>query len=249
MKNTNSSLAKQITLTIICLLLGFAITLQFKSVRFNKGHSTNLRAQELQAQLNNEQEKNASLQEDLEEAKKQITELRSGAVSEAVTGQLLNAERLAGLIPLTGPGVTVTLSDSKGSSSSINSENLIIHDSDIRTVINELLGSGAEAISINGERIVSTSSIRCVGPTVIINNTRLSTPFIITAIGDSKTLEAGLIVKGGVVDSLTPWGINITIAASEKLTVPAFTGSTTFKYAKIAEDEKSKTEEKVRGDN
>ena len=242
MEKTNN-IVKQIALTLICMLLGFAMSLQLKSVKINKSTTTdNLRAQELQTRLNDELEKNESLTADLEDAKNQLSELRknyenSGAISSIVNDQLINAEKLAGLTALTGPGVTVTLSDSKTASAAVSPENVIIHDSDIRTVLNELLASGAEAVSINDERIVSTSAIRCVGPTVIINNTRLSSPFIITAIGDGKTLEAGLIVKGGVVDALTPWGIDINIAVLAKVTVPAYTGVSTFKYAEIIETE------------
>ncbi|MDP4117889.1 MAG: DUF881 domain-containing protein [Bacillota bacterium] len=239
MKNLNSNIGRQIALTLICFLLGFAILLQFKSVRFNKAVSTdNLRAQELQTQLNDELEKNKSLSDDLSDAKNQLAQFRksskdSGAISNIVNEQLLNAEKLAGMTPLIGPGVTVSLSDAKTSSNLASAESSIIHDSDIRTVVNELLASGAEAISINGERLVSTSSIRCVGPTVIINSTRLSSPFVITAIGDSKTLEAGLIIKGGVVDALTPWGIDVSISKYEKVNIPAYSGASTFKYAQI----------------
>lgn len=240
-KNT---ISRQIAITLICILLGFAISIQLKSVRINRSQSSdNLRAQELQTQLNNEKDKNTSLLADLEDAKKQLSEFRknsedSGAISSIVGEQLINAEKLAGLVALTGPGVTVTLSDAKTQTSAINNENLIIHDSDIRTVVNELLASGAEAVAINDERIVSTSAIRCVGPTVIINNARLSSPFVITAIGDAKTLEAGLIVKGGVVDALTPWGINITITKHNKVDIPAYTGVSTFKFAEISEKDK-----------
>ncbi len=245
MEKINNNIGKQVALTLICMLLGFAIALQLRSVRINKSMATdNLRAQELQTQLNDEREKNESLMADLEDAKNQLTELRknyenSGAISSIVNEQLINAEKLAGLTALTGPGVTVTLADNKNAVAAASPENVIIHDSDIRTVVNELLASGAEAVSINDERIVSTSAIRCVGPTVIINNTRLSSPFIITAIGDAKTLEAGLIVKGGVVDALTPWGIDIDIAAFEKVNIPAYTGVSNFKYAEIVETDKT----------
>ena len=129
----------------------------------------------------------------------------------------------------------------KDNNISMTGDSAIIHDSDIRTVVNELFASGAEAISINGERLVSTSSIRCVGPTVLVNNTRLSIPFEITAIGDSKTLEAGLIVKGGIVDTLTPWGIDIKITRHTKVEVPAYRGFSSFKYAEpvVSADQKN----------
>ncbi len=243
MKLQSSTVAKQIALTLICLLLGFAISLQLKSVRFNRSLSSeNLRAQELQTLLNSEKEKNESLTADLESAKAQLAELRKNTDESfvAVVGeQLENAEKLAGMVALKGPGITVTMSDAKKNNISMTGDSAIIHDSDIRTVVNELFASGAEAVSINGERLVSTSSIRCVGPTVLVNNTRLNTPFEITAIGDAKTLEAGLIIKGGVVDTLTPWGIDIKIVQHTKLEIPAYSGVTTFKYAEPIETQKT----------
>lgn len=231
----NKKLIRQLGVSFICLLLGFSVSLQLKSVRFNKAHSSdNLRAAELQSQLNAEREKNESLTRDLETAKAQLTELRQdsdGSILSVINKQLDDAQKLAGLVALKGPGVSVMLQDAKKGTT----DSQIIHDSDIRTVINELLASGAEAISVNGERIVSTSSIRCVGPTVIVNNTRLGAPFIINAIGEAKTLEAGLIIKGGVVDTLTPWGINVTITKSDKLEIPAYKGASNFKYSEIIE--------------
>lgn len=244
MKFNFSNIGKQVSLTVICLLLGFAISLQLKSVRFNRSLSSeNLRAQELQKLLNDEKEKSESLSADLESAKSQIAELRKNSddsFSSVITEQLENAEKLAGMVALNGPGITVTMTDAKKTNLTVSGDSSIIHDSDIRTVVNELFASGAEAVSINNERLVSTSSIRCVGPTVLINNTRLSTPFVITAIGDAKTLEAGLIVKGGIVDTLAPWGIDIKIAQHTKVEIPAYSGVTTFKYANVSESAETK---------
>jgi len=243
MKINSSNIGKQIALTSICLLLGFSISLQLKSVRFNRSLTTeNLRVSELQSMLNDEMDKNAALVSELETTKTQLSELRSSTGDTALdvmTRQLEAYEAFSGTVALTGPGVTVVMTDAK----SINNPNspidsYIIHDSDLRSVINELYASGAEAISINGERLVATSAVRCVGPTVIVNNTRLSIPFEITAIGDAKTLEAGLIVKGGIVDTLTPWGIDIKITQHSKVEVPAYTGSSTFKHAVPVSSEK-----------
>lgn len=244
MKINISGFGKQAGITIICILLGFAISLQLKSVRFNRSLSQeNLRAQELQTLLNDEKEKNESLTADLESAKSQIAELRKNtdeSFAAVISEQLENAEKLAGIVALKGPGIIVIMNDAKKNNISMTGDSAIIHDSDIRTVVNELFASGAEAISINGERLVSTSSIRCVGPTVLVNNTRLSIPFEITAIGDAKTLEAGLIVKGGVVDTLTPWGIDVKISQHTKVEVPAYTGVTAFKYAQPSEKQETK---------
>lgn len=244
MKTNTTIIGKQIALTIICILLGFAISLQFKSVRFNRSvTSENLRVAELQATLNDERSKNEALSIELDSTKAQIAELRNNSTgSDVISAQLELAEQFAGIVPLTGPGVTVVMTDAKTPiAGGTTVDSYIIHDSDLRSVINELYASGAEAVSVNGERLVSTSSVRCVGPTVLVNNTRLSIPFEITAIGDSKTLEAGLIVKGGIVDTLTPWGIDIKITRHTKVEVPAYRGFSSFKYAEpvVSADQKN----------
>ena len=93
---------------------------------------------------------------------------------------------------------------------------------DLLSILNELNVAGAEAISINGERLVSQSAIRCSGSVVTVNDTKVAAPFVITAIGDPDLLEAALVFPGGVVDTLKPWGIEITIVKSNNLEVPAY---------------------------
>ena len=113
-----------------------------------------------------------------------------------------------------------------------NQDNIyILHDSDILLVVNELKDAGAEAISINGERLTALSEIRCVGSVVSVNNVRISTPFIINAIGDSDTLESALLFRGGVVSELMNYGFEFDIKKMDSVTVPAYKGAISFKYA------------------
>ena len=111
-----------------------------------------------------------------------------------------------------GPGIIVTLNDSKlpypkdmppGVLPGMAPEN-IIHDTDINQTVNELKTAGAEAISVNDQRLVATSPVRCAGPTVYVNNTMAAPPFVIKAIGDAKTLQAALNISGGEVDQIKP---------------------------------------------
>ncbi len=239
-------LGKQIAITMICIILGFAISLQIKSVTINYAinrNSDKVRTEELQLSLNNEKEKNEQLYSQILQLKGELDTYRGAAeasdsVSEAMKDQLYNAELLAGMVTIKGPGVLVTMKDANkgiGDSPAGAATNDVIHDSDIRSVINELLASGAEAVALNDERIVSTSAIRCVGPTVIVNNTRYSTPFVISAIGEPKTLEAGMNIKGGVADLLRAYGITVDIKTADPITIPAYKGAISFKYVLPAE--------------
>ncbi len=237
MKKTD--IGRQVALTAVCLLLGFVVSLQLKSVTINYASSNTevKRAEELQKDLLKEKTKNEELYSQLMQMKNEVEQYRkiseeNGNVSQVLMEQVNMAETLAGLSAVEGTGVVVTLKDATGEQTALqDAQNSIIHEGDLRTIINELLASGAEVVSLNDERLVSTSSIRCVGPTVMVNNTRIAPPFVIKAIGDSKTLEAGLLIKDGIVEVLKSYGISVDIQISDKVAIPAYKGAVTFKYA------------------
>ena len=156
----------------------------------------------------------------------------TNATTKLLKEQLDNAEILSGLKEVKGKGVVVKMNDSKFASATEGNDNLyILHDADILLVINELRDAGAEAISINGERLTALSEIRCVGSVISVNNVRIATPFIINAIGDSDTLESALLFRGGIVSELAGYGFEFDIKKSENITVPAYKGAISFKHA------------------
>jgi uncharacterized protein YlxW (UPF0749 family) len=142
----------------------------------------------------------------------------------------------AGMTDLTGEGIIVTLDDvPQTEEMKKNGFNYgIVHDINISRVVNELKSAGAEAVAVNGKRIVAMSEIRCVGPTVMINNEKVAAPFVIKAIGDSKTLEDALHMSGGVIEEATKlYGISVTTEKSKDVVVEKYVGLTQMKYAKI----------------
>lgn len=228
-----------VSMGIVCLILAFFVTMQIKSVNeINKlGGTDKVRAERLATELKNEQDKNSELYKQLMQAKQDIESFRqeasmSDTYSETLLAQLSRAELLAGLVPVYGAGVQVTLTDSMATGGMADNANAyIIHDLDILQVINELRDAGAEAISLNGERIVSTSEIRCAGSTVSVNNNRYSVPFVISAIGDPVNLENALLMRNGVVDNLTFYGINVEVKKVNSLNINEYNGTLNFKYA------------------
>ena len=152
-------------------------------------------------------------------------------LAEAMQKELDKARMLAGLLPGTGPGVVITMDDSNFPKQSGEDPNLfLIHDEDILKVVNELFAAGAEAVSVNGQRIIANTEIRCVGPTIIINSVRMAPPFIIQAIGDPETLETSLKMRGGIVESLKVFGIQVNIQKQSQIDMPAYIGPIQFKY-------------------
>ena len=107
-------------------------------------------------------------------------------------------------------------------------------------VVNELKSAGAEAISINGQRVVYSTAVRCVGPVAQINDSKKSSPFVITAIGDSETLLSAMNLANGVLDNIRKY--DPFMAGAEKqasVKVPAFSGSIQMKYAQTPKKESS----------
>ena len=146
---------------------------------------------------------------------------------------------LAGLTPMQGPGVQVTLDDSaKPIEPGANANSYLIHAYDLRDIVNVLWMAGSEAIAINGERLVSTSSIYCVGSTVMVNNTRLSPPYLIRAIGDSL-LQQDYLRNPGYLQTLRDkqrlHGLQFDVEALGNVAVPAHTGGLLLQHARPGE--------------
>ena len=182
------------------------------------------------------------VQEDTEEIKKlrEDNKKLEGIIAkgndgrEALNNSLQEARTYAGLSEVTGPGVVVTLQDSKQQPMiAVDRENYLIHDRDINEVINELRSSGAEAIAVGSQRVVNSSAIRCVGPVAMVNDVKEGAPFIVRAIGNPDTILSALNISNGVLDGIRRY--DPAMARAEKadnLRLPAFSGGTQMKYAK-----------------
>lgn len=229
----------QITIALICMVLGLMLAVQFKSIKkINKGGIDKLRAEELQTALTSEKKKLEDALKELAQKEKKIEEYQNAAsknnqVVDIIKKDLEDAKMLAGVMPVQGRGIIVTLNDSKikNQPEGLSEDYFVIHDSDVLTVINELRASGAEAISLNENRVIATSEIRCAGPVLSINNTRTSAPFVIKAIGNAEDMENALRMRDGVVDYLEQWGIEISISKQENIQIPKYNGVLSYKYS------------------
>ncbi len=155
---------------------------------------------------------------------------------EELSAQLNYQKALAGLVATEGPGVVVTLDDSQRQAIPPGQDPsaYIVHEYDLRDVINLLWIAGAEGIAINKERIVATSSIYCVGSTVMVNDTRLSPPYVVQAIGAPNQLESffrnpSYLVE--VKDKARRNGLTFKFYRSAAVKLPAFQGSFALRYA------------------
>ena len=187
------------------------------------------------------------LEEEQLELKRAVGRLRvrleryqQSAASESEMLRELNDELViqrmrAGLVALKGPGVVISLDDSEAAAPPLDSLNpYIVHEYDVRDVVNLMWLAGAEGVAVNDERIVASTSIYCVGSTIMVNDTRLSPPYLVRAIGDPEALYAVATDPAYLVDlrrRVQQHGIKLTIDRREEVTLPSYKKGFTFKYA------------------
>ena len=161
---------------VVFALVGYLLASQLQSVRINTqaAAADTQRLETLQELYNQETGKTESLEKQLMQVQEDLERYRQAALEGSAQGEALRLEleRLeiaAGLVEVEGPGVTVILSDSTAVNTTGDEANYLIHDNDLLSVVNELRSAGAEAISLNGERLLATSEIRCTGAVVTVN--------------------------------------------------------------------------------
>lgn len=216
------------------LVLGVLLAVQFRVTREIQSTEPVQRAQQLAAQVNEAKAQRDALQAQVDSLRTNLDKAMALPQTAEIKEEMDQARIEAGVTELTGPGVEVTLNDSNVSLKPGQDPNLyVLHDEDVLRVLNELRAAGAEAISMNGQRLLATTEVRCTGPTVLLNkNNRLAPPYVVTAIGNPDTLEASLKMKGGVIETLQFWGIQVTVKKLPQVVVPPYSGGIRFEFAK-----------------
>lgn len=165
----------------------------------------------------------------LEEERKASTSTDAGSVEKQKRLKELNT--YLGLTDVTGPGVIITVKDNANSKLVTSSD--LVHDGDLRAIVNEIKNIGADAISVNGQRIVPGTVISCAGAVVQINGETIGAPFVIEAIGN-EYLRENLLRPGSFIDQYGDQ-ISITVKKSDNITIKKYNGVLTNKYIKNAE--------------
>lgn len=216
------------SIMLVALVLGLMLTLQFRVASHSSGEILTDRAQEILDKMKQiDRDKESLIKEisDLTYKLEQVNRGKSEALN-ALNSELEKARISACMIAVTGPGVEVVLDNPEKENGGRLPPKVyvpVILTEDLLKVVNELWGAGAEAISINGQRIISKTEIRLAGEFININTQRVVPPYQILAIGDSDTLAATLELPGGLVDYLRNLGIELTVEKHQELIVPAYT--------------------------
>ncbi|MGN6162487.1 MAG: DUF881 domain-containing protein [Marmoricola sp.] len=214
-------------------------------------HGVDLRASsvtDLTTLLINERERVNSLQAEVANVNQQVSAL-SQSIHDTRVDKLqptLAALRIAaGFTPVAGQGVTVTLTDAPKSvidraqrtGSTLGIDALLVHQQDIQAVVNALWSGGAAGISVQGQRIITTTGIKCVGNTVVLHGVPYSPPYVITAVGNIKQLTHALDTSEYVAAYKTfvapPYYLGWNLTTSQTVTVPAFVGTSDLNEASV----------------
>ena len=158
----------------------------------------------------------------------------------AIVEQSGRVAREAGTTPVTGAGLSVSLTDSPlrldqiPSGLGITVDELVVHQQDVQAVVNALWRGGAEAMMIQDQRVISTSAVRCVGNTLILQGRVYSPPFVITAIGDQERLQDELARDPAIInyqDYVQAVGLGYEVKLLDAIEAPAYTGAMRLQHA------------------
>lgn len=235
MKTSKGKIIMTVTIGLICFILTYVMFMQFKVVEETDiTQIENARESELKEKLASWKDKYEDLDEKVQESKQTLNEYKDRKASNQETSELVQkeleqAKQLVGSTDVKGDGIVVTLKD--------NSEMYIYHD-DLIELVNELRLAGAEAISINDKRVVNMTDIVSITDNVIlINSERITSPYVVKAIGDQKYLESALNTKTiGFVDKTLNYGKDITLERQNNIKIYRYNKNIEIGHMKDKED-------------
>lgn len=225
-----------ISIGIICVVLATAMTIQIRTMqKENSAVSQAFANSELKDSLLEWKEKSDNAEDNLEKSIARLEEVRKASTSNDNSSaekqeELKKYNQLLGITDVQGEGIVITVTDSAQDSTAMDLNNLIVHDSDLRSLVNELANAGAEAISINDERIVSTTAITCAGNVILINGNKVGSPFEIKAIGNQESLYGAITRAGGYAYALKARSVQVDAKKSNNVEIAKYTGALTQKY-------------------
>ncbi len=232
-----------LSISLILLLTGIAVGIWFRAWAINARINTDNESQMLVNVINQLEAETLALETDIELLRSELsgqtpdTSVTTDEYIARLQQELAQIQLLSGQTAVTGSGITITLNDNTAGAEAAKKsdplnyypENYIIHDSNLRYLLNDIAYL-ADAIAINGQRIVDLSDIRCVGTVIIINSTRIAPPYEISLIGSAPLLE-GALQESSQYIYLKNKNMPIRVTRHADLQLPAFTGTIITNYA------------------
>ena len=219
-----------VTIGLMVMILTTLIFIQFKTVKQTDiSYLENMREDELRDEISNFKQKAEEVEEQIKETELKIKEYEETITTDKQAAEVLQKEleqqnNILGKNPVKGNGIVVTLTDTRAQK---------ITSDDLRELINQMKEDGAEAISINDQRIVYDSYIVDLGGTYIsVNGERIVSPYVVKAIGNPTYLESGLAKKQfGYIDKKLEEAKDIVLERQDNILINAYTGNLNMEYA------------------
>lgn len=225
-------------------VLAFSMVLFAANARLAGGVDAR-QPQDLASLLDAEEGRVAELQEEVDGLLAEVDALTDAAAVDLPEqdAQALELTALAaGRVPVTGPGVVVRLWDAEPSRNQpewVTNDDLVVHQQDLEAVINALWAGGAEAMTLQGERVIATSAFRCVGNVLRLHGRIYSPPYEVQAIGDPEALLEALDDSSTVqtyLEYADRLGLGWDVDDAESLTLPEYAGEPTLSHARVPDD-------------
>jgi uncharacterized protein YlxW (UPF0749 family) len=221
---------------LVCVLAGLMVMVSAVNARgtdLRPGRNT-----DLVSLVQSQSRRNAELARQVSSVRAQVDAL--SAVENPDSGlqaQLERSTAAAAFTAVSGPAVTVTLDDAPETvaADGIDADLLVVHQQDIQAVVNALWGGGAEAMTIQGQRVISTTGVKCVGNTVVLHGIPYAPPYVISALGDVSRLQGALAGSPSLQiyqQYVAAYGLVYREAVAPRADFPAHEGSLDLQYAR-----------------
>lgn len=232
---------------LVSLFVGTFIVVQMRTNPGQMIYTSRKAIDDYETMILSEQKTTEDIRKQIEAAEKLLEEYKADSdnpettiVLDNITSEHDKFAIISGACDVKGPGVVITVDDGNRDlyfGEDIN--NLLVHDLDILMIINELKDCGAEAISVNGQRIIDSTAINCSGWTIRINGRTYARPFVIEAIGDGKEMVSDLLSPHGYGTSLREWGVQFSIETANEIVIEGYSEERNFFYADVVEGDET----------
>ena len=236
-RDSQRTRAGRLASTGVCLVAGLLLVVSAATARgidLRPGRNT-----DLVSLVQSESRRNAGLAAQVTTLRSEVDVLaaaQNDPGSTDLADGLAERSAQAGLTPVSGPSLTVTLTDAPASvaGDGVDQDLLVVHQQDIQAVVNELWRGGAEAMTIQGQRVISTTGVKCVGNTVVLHGIPYAPPYVISAIGDPAALRAALDSSAYIriyQQYVDAFRLGYEVRTSSRSDFPGYRGSVELQYA------------------
>jgi len=233
-----------LSMVAICLVLGALLGVQVHSQRLRGDTEVGRQTGALVSMLTTSQAQLDQHQKEIERLRARVAEYELEVANERGMARLRNEElqhrQIAlGLLPVGGPGIQLVLGDStmRAGDATEAQDLYVIHDFDLVQITNELWAAGAEAVALNGQRLIPGSAITCSTRLIRVNDVTISVPFTFLVIGNKENLMSALNIRDGMLDRLRVLQFKVELTPMDEIVIPPVAVPPQYQYAQPVTEE------------